>query len=594
MNKKKILAIVMVLVVMLSMVGCKKDAATMNDQTNASNSEATGTNEPNEPSEPSEPSEPTTTDQFSDLKDPSGVLTPDKDTTLSVWLMTAEQAPAPDNKITKLLKDILGVTLEYEVVAPDNADQKIGVMLAGGDYPDLVGTTDLKYRLLEGGALIKLDDLLATGNYPNIKTHVDPYIKRMSYSGSEVDPGLYIIPNYNRFYGEITGGTHYGTAFWIQKAVLEDAGYPDLTNITLEEYFKLIEDYKAKYPEIDGQKTVGFEVLASTGREWGMTNPPNFLAGNPNNGGVTVDDNNIATIYADKQIAYDFYKTLNAMYAKGLVDPESFTMNFDQYIAKIATGVVLGMHDQYWNFMTATQSLQGAGMDERTYVPVMPVYPGVEPYYADRDVMNINQGFGVSVSCDQPEVALKFVDLMLSEPWQKLLSWGIEGEDYEVDSNGIFYRTEQQRINSKDLTWRSSNRLVALLDMLPKHNGQFSDGNAYSPDDQPTEFYETLSDYDKAFMKAYNKTTWRDFVNSPPDNPVYYPAWNIALKDEAQMANQQLTDAAVQYLPKTIIGSVDEFESNWTDYVNAIKKIDVKAYEDAINQGIQERIANWK
>ncbi len=578
MKIKKILAVAMVLVVMFTAVACKSES-TMTDPTKAPSS-TTGT-----------PSKSASTDP---LADPSGLLTPDKDTTLTVWLMTAEQAPAPDNKLSKLLKDKLGVTLKYEIVTPDNADQKIGVMLAGGQYPDLVGTTDLKMRLLEGGALIKLDDMIASGKYPNLKTHVDPYMKKMSYSGEAIDPGLYIIPNYNRYYGEVTGGIHWGSAFWIQKAVLADAGYPDLTNITLEQYFKLIEDYKAKYPEINGQKTVGFEVLASTGREWGMTNPPNFLAGNPNNGGVVVDSNNVASIYADKQIAHDFFKILNAEYAKGVVDPTSFTENFDQYTAKIATGVVLGMHDQYWNFQTATQALQGSKMDERTYVPVMPVYSGAKPYYADRPVMNTNQGFGVSKSSKQPEAALTFVDLMLSEPWQKVLSWGVEGEDYLVGSDGVFYRTEQQRVNSKDLTWRSSNKLTALLDLLPKHNGQFTDGNAYSPDDQPKEFYETLSDYDKAFMKAYNKQTWVQFVNSPPDNPVYYPCWNIGLSDAANEVNQQITDAGVQYLPKAITGSVDAFEGNWTKYVDTIHKLDVKVYEDAINQGIQQRIKDWK
>ena len=584
MKVRKLLALAMVFVVMLTVVACKTDNGNKTD--NGDNPETTKA-----PTSTATKAPTGTTDP---LADPSGLLTPDKDTTLSVWLMTAEQAPAPDNKLSKLLKDKLGVTLKYEIVTPDNADQKIGVMLAGGLYPDLVGTTDLKMRLLEGGALIKLDDMIASGKYPNLKTHVDPYIKKMSYGGTEVDPGLYIIPNYNRFYGEVTGGTHWGSAFWIQKAVLADAGYPDLTNITLEQYFKLIEDYMAKYPEINGQKTVGFELLCSTGREWGMTNPPNFLAGNPNNGGVVVDSNNVASIYADKQIAHDFFKILNAEYAKGIVNPTSFTDNFDQYTAKIATGVVLGMHDQYWNFQTATQALQGSKMDDRTYVPVMPVYPGAEPYYADRPVMNTNQGFGVSVSSEQPEAALTFIDLMLSEPWQKVLSWGIEGEDYLVDAEGVFYRDEQQRINSKDLTWRSSNKLTALLDLLPKHNGQFSDNNAYSPDDQPKEFYETLSDYDKDFMKAYNKQTWVQFVNSPPDNPVYYPCWNIGLSDEANEVNQQLNDAAVQYLPKAITDSTDAFEENWTKYVDTIHKLDVKVYEDAINEGIQQRIKDWK
>ncbi len=99
--------------------------------------------------------------------------------------------------------------------------------------------------------------------------------------------------------------------------------------------------------------------------------------------------------------------------------------------------------------------------------------------------MNTNQGFGVSVSSDQPEAALKFLDLMLSEPWQKVLSWGIAGEDYEVGDDGMFTRTEEQRANYRDLTWRASNRLDALLDVLPKHNGQFSDGNATAPTTSP-------------------------------------------------------------------------------------------------------------
>ncbi|MFG2062514.1 extracellular solute-binding protein [Micromonospora sp. NPDC048871] len=526
-------------------------------------------------------------------EDDSGTLTPSDPTTFTVWITSAQQAPAPENKITKLLKDKLGVTLKYEIVTPDNEDQKIGVMLAGGEFPDLIGTGDLKQRLLQGGALRRLDDMLAKGDYPNIAEHVKDDIKKMSYSGDEVDKGLYILPNYNRFYGDITGGVYYGPAFWIQKRVLADAGYPDLSNMTLDRYFQLISNYKAKHPQTAGAPTVGFEILASTGREWGMTNPPAQLAGFPNNGGVVVDSNNNASIFADKDIAKNFYKVLNQQYNAGIVDPESFTLTFDQYTAKLATGTVLGMHDQGWNFQTATQSLQSAGKDEYTYVPLMPVYDGVTPWYADRPVMNTNQGFGVSVSSKQPKKALKFLDIMLSEEWQKTLSWGIAGEDYQVGADGIFSRTDEQRKNYKDLTWRASNRLDALLDMLPKRNGKFSDGNAYSPDDQPAEFYATLSDYDKDFMAKYGKKTWLEFVNKAPENPKYYPAWNLTLSDDANQVNQQLTDTSVQKLPGIIAGPPADFDKNWQAYVDSIRKIDVKVYEDAVTAGIKDRLANW-
>ena len=528
-----------------------------------------------------------------DLADKSGTLTPSNPTTLSVYIESTHQVPAADNKLTKLLKDKLGVTLNYELVTPENADQKIGVMLAGGDYPDLIGTGDLKLRFLEGGALTPLDSMLKTGKYSNVEDYVKPYIKQMSYSGSAIDKGLYILPNYNRFFGDVTGGSYYGPAFWIQKRVLADAGYPDLSNMTVDKYFQLISDFKAKNPTTDGAPTVGFEAPAPTGSEWILTNPPAMLAGSPNNGGVIVDKNNHASIYANKDVAKTWYQTLNTEYNQGLVDPETFTLTNDQFQAKLATGAVLGMQDQGWQFGNATSSLQSAGKDQYTYVPLMPVYPGVTPYYADRAVMNINQGFGVSSTSKQKDKALKFLDMMLSEPWQKVLSWGVEGQDYEVGKDGKFTRTDQQRAQSKDLTWQSENKLMALMDMIPKHNGTFSDGNAFSPDDQPTEFYATLSAYDKAFMQKYNKKTWMDFVNKAPQNPVYYPAWNIALDDAATQANQQMTDAAVQNLPKIIAGKTSDFDKSWKAYTDLFNQIDVKSYEDNINKGIQDRVKNW-
>lgn len=530
------------------------------------------------------------------LLDPSGVLSPDKPITITLTTTSSQQAPASDNKLSKLLKDKLGVTLQYDIVTADNVDQKVGVMLAGGEYPDLIGTSDNQQRLLKGGAFLKLDDMLATGNYPNLATHVEPYINRLTYKGedSEVEEGLYIFPNYNRYYGEITSGRYDGAGFFIQKRVLEDAGYPDLSNMTLDKYFQLIEDYLTKYPETDGLQNIGFTVLNSAGHVWGLTNPPALLAGSPNNGGVVVDSNNVATIYADKDIAKDYFKKLNEEYNKGIIDPEAFIQNDDQYLAKIASGAVLGMHDQAWKFQSATDSLYGSAMNDRTYVALMPVYEGYEPYYADRDVMNLQQGYGISVSCKQPEVVMTFLDVLMSEPWQKVLSWGIEGEDYEVGDDGMFYRTEQQRTNSKDITWMASNKLKAFNDQMCKHQGQFSDGNAYGPDDQPAEFYATLTPYDQDFLAKYDKQTWRQFLNSPPDNPVYYPCWNIPLTDAANEVNTQMGDTALQYIPKAITDSPDNFEANWQTYLNDMAKIDVKLYEDEINAGIQTRIAEWQ
>ena len=37
----------------------------------------------------------------------------------------------------------------------------------------------------------------------------------------------------------------------------------------------------------------------------------------------------------------------------------------------------------------------------------------------------------------------------------------------------------------------------------------------------------------------------------------------------------------------------NEFDNIWTEYVDAYKKIDVKSYEDRINEQLKWRIENW-
>ena len=49
-------------------------------------------------------------------------------------------------------------------------------------------------------------------------------------------------------------------------------------------------------------------------------------------------------------------------------------MSYDQYIALISGGTVLGMFDQAWDFGTATAALQDAKMYDRTYVALGLIY----------------------------------------------------------------------------------------------------------------------------------------------------------------------------------------------------------------------------
>ncbi|MCL2360661.1 MAG: ABC transporter substrate-binding protein [Defluviitaleaceae bacterium] len=537
-----------------------------------------------------------------------GLLGPHNPIEISMLLVTTEVAPAPGNRIAVLMEERLGVTISYEIVTPEMQAERISVLIAGGGagLPDILATGEVEARLTEAGAKLRLDPFIDSGRFPNIYNHVAPYRARLSWRGGGVDDGLYTLPNYNRFYGNppLLSPTHYGTGFFLQKRVLEWHGFPDLSNMTLERYFQLIEEFIMENPYTpEGLPHIGFTFPAFPGRVWGMTNPPMFLAGFPNDGGVIVRDG-VASIYAGTEYDHRYFYHLNQMFLRNglmpgesvLVDPEATTQSQDMYFANVANGRVLGMHDQRWGFGSPHDSLVATGQFNRTFVPTMPTFDGRAPWYADRDVMNIHQGFAISsmVSEERAEHLLAFVDTILSEEWQILLSWGQEGLDYHIGPDGIFYRTPEQRLNYDDTIWRQHNRLMGFLDMMPKLQGTLSCGNAFTPGHQPLEFMDGLDEYDRWFLEQYDKRTWRDFVNDPPPNPPHYPAWQISVGSgtPADMARSELEVAALQHLPAIIMAPDGQFDTRWADYIAHIDRIDVAAFEEAMTAGIQERIRN--
>ncbi|MCL2051942.1 MAG: ABC transporter substrate-binding protein [Lachnospiraceae bacterium] len=521
---------------------------------------------------------------------------PHNPVTITMWIVTNSGEPAADNKIHRRIQEELGVTLDIEFTTTDNQDMRISTMLAGGQYPMIMGTTHNDALMTAGGAYLRLDDYLATGNWPLLREHVEPHIRKLSYRAGEVPDGFYQFPNYNRWYGpQIQFEDWSAPAFWIQKAVLEDAGFPNVDGITVDEYFELIENYAAKYPTIDGVPTVGFTLDFSEGRQWSVTNNALQLQGGANWGGAFPDLNTgVIRHYITDDYAKRWAQKLMEINQKGLLDPEAFTATTDQFIARLSSGAVLGFPHQRWAFGLAQDSLRAEERYERTYVPLMPTFDGIAPHYSTGQIMNVHQGMGISVDAENPEMLLDFLEIMMTEYWQKLLFWGIEGEDYLVDADGSYYRTQQMRDEQYDALWQASNQARAFRDQLPKFQGLWPDGNADSAGFQGREFFDGLGEYDQNFLTAYNKQYWAQFFNDAYEMPSFYPIWQLhgMLSVEASLANQMLDEIQYPYFARLALATPDTFESVWEEFVGQVALIDTQLYLDEINVIVDDILAN--
>ena len=194
----------------------------------------------------------------------------------------------------------------------------------------------------------------------------------------------------------------------------------------------------------DGTENIPYTILCEDWRYFCLENAPQFLDGYPNDGSCMVDpDTKKVLDYNTSDTAVKYFKKLNEEYNKGIVDPESFTQTYDEYISKLSTGRVLGMIDQWWDFAyTAGDAIKQAGLDEQgcDYIPLpITIDESVKnQWHCSGGVLNVSDGLAITTSCEDVEAALQFVDDLLSQDIHNLRFWGVEGVDYNVDDNGEF------------------------------------------------------------------------------------------------------------------------------------------------------------
>lgn len=511
-----------------------------------------------------------------------------KPITFTFFQATPGKDVPQSNRVLKRIEEKTGVTIKFEYLAGE-AKQKIGVMIASGDFPDFIDAGDGTAQMISANALLPIENDIP--KYPNLQKYLGDEWNKVK---NPKDGHIYVIPQFGNVKNKDGSTSHRGEAFWIQKAVLKEFNYPKVR--TLDEYFDLIKRYKEKYPTIDGEPTIGFEILCYDWRSFCLINPPLFLAGYPNDGiGIVDEKTKTITNFADKEIYKRYYKKLNEVYHQGLIDKEAFVENYDQYIAKLSSGRVLGMVDQAWQFINASSSLNEMNKVERSYVPLPITYDiNIPDRYADRTAINGSSGFAITKYCKDKDRALEFLNELLNDDMQRLVQWGEKDIDYKLDAAGKIYRTDKQREQQKSMDYVVQNLGLPLI-WFPHYEGFFDDGNAYNINEQPEEFRASLTDYDKELLDAYGYNTFADFLSPAPKNPIYYPMWNMVFptNQPETIAKAQIEELQQKYDVKMIIAKPEDVEAIWQEYLNELKKVDIAAYEKAMNEELQRRYSEW-
>ncbi|HLV09217.1 MAG TPA: extracellular solute-binding protein, partial [Halanaerobiales bacterium] len=401
---------------------------------------------------------------------------------ISVFIGDALQDYPGSTILGDIVREETGVKLNREYLVGD-LETKIGLMIASGDYPDMIYAAHYTQRLVDANAFIPLEDLIEE-HAPNIKKYYAGHMESITAP----DGHVYFLPQQAIPFG--AGERRYpALGFYINKRVLKDAGWPSVK--TYDQYFELIENYVAENPTYNGQRTIGYLTSFDSSYNYCTTNIPQHLMGYPNEGGFVAPKEGSefkVRPYNTGLVEKYYYQKLNEMYDKGIVDEEMFVINYDQYIERLASGRVLGTFAQHWVIERAQNILVQDDPDS-ILIPFPIVFDEtVEEFMRDTPYIQYTQGMGITTNCDDPVAAIKYLDYLIAE--QTMIQWGIQGEHYEVDEDGLYYRTPTQQEIFRDPNWaRDVFGRHYFYNYFPSFYGVDENGNSYLPDRQPSMIY---------------------------------------------------------------------------------------------------------
>lgn len=253
------------------------------------------------------------------------------------------------------------------------------------------------------------------------------------------------------------------------------------------------------------------------------------------------------------------------------------------------------MIDQWWDFAyTAGDAIKQAGLDEQgcDYIPVPVTIDGRHNQWHNAGgAFNESTGLAVTTSCDDVDAAMKFVNDLLDQDIHNLRFWGVKGTDYEVDENGEFYRTADERKQASDTAYKASH--LCSYSYFPQYNGTSDDGiNANKPDGQAREFYDGLnSDVQEAF-DAYGVKTYVEMLGTNDAPGDWYPMWsysnNFNTSTPGGVAWTKIGEVKHEQLPQVVMAK--NFDKAWDTYMDAYNACNPQDFLDELQTELDKRL----
>jgi putative aldouronate transport system substrate-binding protein len=334
------------------------------------------------------------------------------------------------------------VKLNLIKVPESNYNDKLNVVMASGDMPDLIAGVNINVANEFGpkGLFLNIWDYIDV--MPNMKKAFETYPAFNDYKYSDTE--LYQVLNQCAPDSDPQGFGFYKQIPMIRTDVLEELKLQVPT--TFDELHDVLAEMKKAYPNSypwisDGR---GFEFLQQVLAGWnGKILEQNYYY-------AAYDPEAQQWGFAPEQDGFkELVEYLHGLYAEGLLDNEFFMTNSSQSTERAINDKGF-FNYSYWN-NSATATLKGQENGNANY-KMMGILPIVENGPSTAVVRNACSNFSaVNSKVKDPESLLKALDYWLfSQDGTMLANAGIEGVNYVWQEDQKIYKLVDPKLEKPD------------------------------------------------------------------------------------------------------------------------------------------------
>ena len=419
-----------------------------------------------------------------------------------------------------------GINLEYTMLERFNYEDKSSLMIASGDYPDILGAgfgggyEHNSWDLVEDDIVVDLTDLLPE--------HAPDYLRFLDsdpeFFAEASTHGGHVI----EVFGKDIPNAKMGICIrkdWFDKLSLEIPSTVD----------ELTDVLRAIHSEYNTGSTLLLNRELETGlyTTYGFIDNPRGTLNFQLNG-----DGDVICVESSPQYI-DYLTLLRGYYEEGIINDDFMSISRD-----------LGNYDI--TYLDGSAGVFECGTDPLDKVNWV---GAADPDYEIMAIPDITldgvqgshvggisearetEGYAISTSCEIPEIALEFLNYGFTEKGAYLVNYGIEGLSYEYDENGVINYTELLTSNPDGLSLNFAKSYYAKV-FMP----------SYTMERNAELKYNSQEELDAALEWASHRdTTW-----ILPTNLEF----TDAEKDTINMAASDLSTLFAENMSKVITGDI--------------------------------------